>query len=1516
MNSKVTYRQQYTRCGKERCRKCREGNGHGPYWYAYWSEHGRTVSKYIGIHLPDQIDVEQQTRRNRQHTASITAATPALEAIAASPHLAQSQHATDVHIVPLQRDSQVMRIHVLGQFRIERLQQGRWSEAVHHIWKRRRARALLGCLLSSPGRRLGREQIMESIWPDLDTQTAANRLNGAVHELRQILEPENSRPASSYMLRLERDLLSLADRTILWVDADAFESLVNEANSYDTRELTATSAEHVKRLLERADSLYGGDYLLEELYSEWAAPRRDALKRSWTGLQLKLSALYEAQGALTGAMDPLNRLLALDATNETAVQRLMVLLTQLDRRGEALTAYRRLAARLQQNYEGEPLPETHKLYEELRQGLPASALPHPITLAHDHRARPAKEEHDHIALPDHAETSKASPQIRKQGQSSTSIASEVSRIQLPRTNSQPLQLSGNGNAQFGRSNQSPLVGREQELQTMRQLLFAVENRPESPNVSFGAADNNGVGRQKRDKNPLHIALLTGEAGIGKTRLAEELSHEASSRGWRVAWSRAYEQEGTVPYRPWIELLRSLLQQFPIASLTVNAGAQQNSDATMLQSPVTMLERLSALLPELRDILPQNTRSYPPLPPEQERLHLWEATLELVTTLSKRSPLLLVMDDLHWADGSSRELLAYIMHHIRDQRILLIGTCRDVELAPQDNLRTLITDLRREQAILTLAIQPLSLAQIGSLVSYLPHNIVQSIQAQAGGNPFFAEELARVSDTPLPESTSNELGFVSSILNPLAVTRQQAQEATSFVKSSSIPEGIAAVLDRRLDKLSRECQLLLGKVAVLGGAFELQHLLSMANEDHEDTMLDLLDEALHAGLLTEEGNGTRIIYHFWHPLIVSHLYDRLSSARRAQLHRRAASTLIHAYAGHEHEVAAAITNHLLKGGGEASQIAYYAELAGNQAFSLAAFAEAQQYYMQAVQTITNADHCFTLTASGAQFIAPLPWQGLRSPIHVARVLERICECAIVQGNYEEARNFYECILTLRNLYARETPIDARYEAQIQALIWREIGRTWLWNGDFVQARASHEQGKQLLLDAGITSGAAWACVHLELGRICWLQGNYVQASRIAVEALALLQEALQQQTECSQPAQPSTPNRGEQEQGKGTPPRETFQTQIERTMTGNPLEIGRARELLGLIAANTGQYAEALEHLHRALSIFEKHDLVIAMVKVCGNLGAVYLTRTENALAQPYMQRALELAERMGNLPTIAQVTGNLGEMSTRAGKLIQAEEWFRRSLAVGERINDPDHISWCSVALAGTLQDLGKLQEAAESLQRSLALARSMKSTRAIGSALIALGDLRIAQAVIACNLMGNDIDRSIAQVPQCRRLLLRARATLKRAASMEELEVEAAVEARLNLASAYFCLGDIQLAEQEAQRSMRDAERFKLSRLHGRSLRLLGRILATQDHHEQSDRYFEEALSIFRTYDMRLDYARALHGYGVVLRHRNIPGSAAYRKGAALLYEARGIFADCHAVVDLEWVNRLLQSKESQPVP
>ena len=1483
MSSKVTYRQQFTRCGKQRCRKCKEGAGHGPYWYAYWSVNGRTVSKYIGIHAPENVEIEtnksKSQRRNIPTVKTAASSNPQIQLQVQKDDLVETsliESNSSISILEDTTDKQPsLRIYVLGQFRIECRNGSDWQTITSRMWQRRRARALLGCLLSNAGRRSGREQVMEAIWPDLDIETAANRLNGAVHEVRQILEPEITKPATSQLLRLEQDVLQLASASQIWVDADIFEGLLNKAN-------VTSDLSQAEQILEEAARLYGGDYLLEELYSEWAATRRESLRRGWIGLLLNLAELRASRGALASAIEPLDRLLATDPTHETAVRRLMLLLTQLDRRGEAFQVYQRLANMLQRDYASEPLPETYELYEALRQGY--MYTPHPIT-------------------------SQATP---------VEVQIGPQRPPAPVINQRIIQSFPRPILQLGRQNQSPLVGRDSELAILRQYLLTTENA--SPETAQNGKHDGmrqpakqSTGDSHWNQKNCHFLLLMGETGIGKTRLAEELSQEGNARGWSVAWTHAYEQESTIPYRLWTDVLRTLLQDTSpeLLKSIFEALSMYPTDHTTdsihdTSGSNSKLARLSALLPELATydpLTPLQNRYASSLPPEQERLHLWEATLALLSTLSRTTPLLLVLDDLHWTDNSSLELLAFLVRHLQDQRILIVGTCRDVELTANSNLCTLINDLRREQIIVSFSLQPLTQAQIGSLVAYLPNEIVQSIQIHAGGNPFFAEELARVSENSLlsPANSANDIAFTPQF-NP------SGDEVRAGInRVVTLPETIAAVLERRLSKLSSDCQSLLSKAAILGSSFEFNQLLFMAGDQgmNEDAILDLIEEALRAGLLTEEGTNDRITYYFWHPLIVSHLYERLSAARRSQMHRRAAKALVDLHHGNEAEVAGAITYHLSKGGSDSREIVYYAEIAGNRAFCLPAYSEAEHYYRQAIEALTGGNISTSLESEV-------------DPLHLAYLLEQVAECNMVKGDYAEARKLYENVLDLRNLHQLKTHTSAsaqmsdtkaqqelQQEAQLQALIWREIGRTWAETGDFTQARQCYQYGKQAMLEAGVTSGAAWACLHLQKGDISWKEGNYDDARTYAQEALEMLSQVREEQHTRGADSQKTY--------ARNHPPSTTeLQSRIARALVGDPLEVGRCHEILGITSASIGQYAEGLKHLETARSIFEQHGLVTALTQVYGNLGAVYVFKAENAVARTYFQRALELAERNSDFPDMAFVIGNLADVAARSGDLREAEEWFKRSIMLAERINDREQLCWSHVALASALQDQGNMRGALEHIRRSLALGRAMQSTRGIGFALVALGDWRVAQAIAISNVdVINLKEQTILQDPACHRLLLNARAALERALALEGLDAEVMTEGHLTLAGVYFFLGDLDTAQQKAFQTLEEARGRELTRLQGRSQRLLGRILAAQDQHKRADEYFMQAIEVFNTYEMRLDYARALHGFGVTLLRRSVPGDEIYQRGLAFLNQAHDLLKDCGATIELDWVERILANLE-----
>ncbi len=1361
MDNKVTYHQQVSYCGKPRCRKCRDGTGHGPYWYAYQTVDGRTTRKYIGKQLPPNVQAELDGGRE----------TPAAQV----DERAQAQ----------------IRIYALGQFRLERRasrNSTEWQTVTESAWQHQRVRALLACLISSPGRRQGREQIMEALWPDQDFETASGRLDRAVYSLRQLFEPTRTRLAGSTLLLTEREMIVLADQPQIWTDADAFEHLLNLAHS------TQDSGEKEK-LLDEAAMLYSGDLLPEERKLEWALGRRESLLRNWIGMLLDLADLRSSRQSYISAIEPLDRLLSVDPTNEAGVQRLIGLLAQLGRRGEALRAYKRLATVLQQEYNIAPLPETRALYEAVRRGVDKgqrSALPTP--------------------------------------QSPEQAAANAARQDIA-----PV-------IQIGRAHQSPLVGRDQEVDLLHQLITMTEN---TARFKLAVQKRMFAAALDPQRRPQSVFLL-GEVGIGKTRLAEEASRDAKKRGWAVAWSRVYAQENSIPYRLWIEVLRKAMAQ----------GAWQRQE---LSNRPLVFQPLNALMPDLHISQVSFAAS---LSPEQEQLRLWEAVSELLAVISTATPLLIALDDLQWADGSSCELLAYLARRLHGHPIVIVGTCRENELARDHALRSLMPDLQRENALETISLQPLSDEQIDAIVANvpdLPPTLAEDIRQRAAGNPFFAEELARTFGTqPGSSATPGGANYQPVVL----------------------PDTITAVLDLRLGRLSPLCQALLRKASVLGSAFGFDLITAMdatTPGSNEDVVLDLLEEALKSGMLTEEGTGTRITYHFWHPLLASHLYEGLYATRRAGLHRRAATILIQTYQGREAEGAATITHHLVQGGADPQQIIHYAELAGNHAYSLSSYPEAEKHYRIALEYLSPDP--IRLHADGR-----LSDEQLRK----TELLELLGECTRIQGKYEEARQLYEQALHLRQQQRIAKSSDEyQSEAQMQALLWCEIGWTWYDVGKNEQARQCYYHGEQVLQDAGVVAGPVWAYIRYRQGYVSWREANYSEANVVAHEALKLFEEAF-----------------SALENNRESITRSAF---IRGILAGDPISLGRTHVLLGAIAIAAGESTEGLSQYNTALTLYEQYAIQREIAVVCCDLGDVHLRRAEYSFAQANLRRSLNLAEHVGEIPLVSFALGNLGILDLRSGRLADSEAEFTRSIDTVESINDPITTSLWYTYLGITLLEQGEFERAIPALFRALSISRAMHVMPYIGLALVAIGELRIAQALIADLEKGHKEDFRESVTLN----LNRARKTLQHALALEEMEAETRTEGRIALAQVMLLLGDTATAQQLAQQALEEARQFELTWLIARAQRVLGSIYVAQGANEQAQPYFDQALRAFRKTGMRLEHARTLQQYGEMLSGQEHSDQKAYQRGLGYLREAQEMFGQCKAMLDVRLVERVLAKHE-----
>ncbi len=258
-----------------------------------------------------------------------------------------------------------IRIFTLGTFRMERRAQGHYVHVAASLHNKR-VGGVLGCLLAATGRRLGREQIIDLLWPEREAiEELARELDRGVYELRQILEPERANHAS-VLLRQEFGVLTLAGQSEVWVDADAFEGMLVQARG--TNDLLLR-----EQLLKDAAALYEGDFLPFSHDIALTEPRREALRRNWLGATFDLADLQSARRDFAKAAMTLERILAADPANETVVGRLMLILAYQRRRGEAIRLYRNhIVASRRAGIK--PLPRIRTLYRAIFKGLDDAAL--------------------------------------------------------------------------------------------------------------------------------------------------------------------------------------------------------------------------------------------------------------------------------------------------------------------------------------------------------------------------------------------------------------------------------------------------------------------------------------------------------------------------------------------------------------------------------------------------------------------------------------------------------------------------------------------------------------------------------------------------------------------------------------------------------------------------------------------------------------------------------------------------------------------------------------------------------------------------------------------------------------------------------------------------------------------------------------------------------------------------------------------------------------------------------------
>ena len=437
------------------------------------------------------------------------------------------------------------------------------------------------------------------------------------------------------------------------------------------------------------------------------------------------------------------------------------------------------------------------------------------------------------------------------------------------------------------------VGRERELERLRE-----------------AVDGALAGRGS-------LQLLVGEPGIGKTRAAEELATYARVSGARVYWGRCREDEGAPAYWPWVQAIRSYARDADPVALAWQLGAGAAEVAQLIPE---VAEKL--------DVEPAKGSDS-----EEARFRLFDSVTTLMLGAARDRPIVLVLDDLHWADEPSLLLLRFAARELASSGLLILGTYRDVELGRHHPLARMLGEISGIEGSRRIPLKGLS---VGAVERYLemtagapaPVGLAEAVQERTDGNPFFVGEVVRL------------------------LASEGKLTSGGSAAELQIPQGVREVIGRRLDRLSDETNATLRVAAVIGRDFDEELVWRVADMQPEQLMT-AATEAIAERLVTDLSDGH---YSFAHALVRDTLYEELSPPKRSAVHERTGVAIEEICGGNVDERLGELAHHFLEAAprGDLAKAIDYAQRAGEQDMEQLAYEDAVDVYGRALEVLELMD----------------------------------------------------------------------------------------------------------------------------------------------------------------------------------------------------------------------------------------------------------------------------------------------------------------------------------------------------------------------------------------------------------------------------------------------------------------------------------------------------------------------------------------------------------------------------------
>jgi len=796
---------------------------------------------------------------------------------------------------------------------------------------------------------------------------------------------------------------------------------------------------------------------------------------------------------------------------------------------------------------------------------------------------------------------------------------------------------------------APLIGRDAELGQLRQAL--------------GALTSGKVG---------HLVVVTGDAGIGKSRLTEEFRALLDPDAVRVCEGHSLTYRRGVTYWVFQEVLRHLLQASPglpeadlRARLSTHARDTLGSAAA---DALPYLEHLLGLTPT--DMEAADRLAY--LDAGQLRQQVFLAVRDLLLAEAQRWPVVLILEDLHWADEASLDLIRFLLDSIRQAPLFIYGNTRPFEVGPLAKVVAQARQLLGERCmVMTLQSLPpdVSAQLLSRLLAEpdLPQVLRDQILQRAAGNPFYLEEILRM------------------LIDSGAIRRDGARWRLApgvDVSTLGVPASLQDLILARFDQLPEAPRRVLQVASVIGRQFNLQLLAHLLAPWPEAELHETLDRLTERDYVLPATGQTSVDYVFRHVLVSDAIYGTLLKSRRSELHGQIGDAIEALWPDQLDKQAELLARHYTWSP-RLDRALHYLLLAGQRAARGYANEQARQHFKQALALLAKVPHS---TA-----------QALQAQKGLGDVL-------VLAGEYQSGRACYQAALDL------VTPAESAQFAKERGELSRKLGATFERQGDYDQALLCLAAAQTALEDSAAPLPVERAQILNDLGWTNARRGALELAERYLLQALELVEHSTQYDVIASIYNRLGGVYYQKDELSKaGLYVRKSLVLREEMGDTG---AVARSYNNLGLLGWKRGDWDSALDDFQRSVELHANLGDIEGMVELHSNLGLLELDRGNVDAAREHLETSLASAQQIGHVYLVGLTHLNFSRLYVAIEDWHQAMEHSQRGLATFKEIASAEHMADLYTNAGQACLGLGNLEAARKSGEAALELIGQLDSSQ------------------------------------------------------------------------------------------------------------------------------------------------------------------------------------------------------------